>query len=108
MTSDLTDALSVDRTREQFNDLVARFHGPSDLFTPEQWRRIVTHSGRDHFSTPLTIAKENRLQAFWTAIRAEPVKGSPWSSGWTSSRFPRTDSGMVLTVGVAALITTCP
>ena len=76
MTRDLTDALSFDRTREQLNELVVRFNGPPDLFTPGYWRRIVPTLAEIISSVPLTIAKDNRFQAFWNAIRAKPVRGT--------------------------------
>lgn len=76
MTRDRTDALSFDRTREQLNALVTRFHGPRELFSSEYWRQIVPVLAELISSVPLTIAEGNRFQAFWDAIRARPLKGT--------------------------------
>ena len=54
----------------------ARFHGPPDLFAPDDWQRIIPILAEIISSTPLTIANENRFQAFWNAIRVKPLKGT--------------------------------
>lgn len=76
MVRDLTDALSFEKSRQQLNALVARFHGPADLFNADDWRRVIPILAEIISSTPLAIAKENRFKAFLNAIRAKPLKGT--------------------------------
>jgi hypothetical protein len=75
MVRDMTDALSFERTRQQLNALVTRFHGPGDLFTPDQWRVIVPVV-EIISSTPLTIVSDKRFLSFLNGIRSKPVKGT--------------------------------
>lgn len=76
MIRDMIDALSFERTRQQLNALVTCFHGPADLFTPDQWRVVVSVLVEIISSTPLTIVSDKRFLSFLNAIRSKPVKGT--------------------------------